>query len=184
MGVIFQAADDVAELLVPFVTTANPAATSHDVESAYLAASLGNLDADSFWRNLGLDPEMEDLYLKAHSMVPGAVSFLQEARRTGLPVWCLSNDVERWSIKLRRTFGIEGYLEGAVISSAARSRKPSPEIYRLLLVRSGYAAGDITFVDDRQTNVATARELGMSALQFSRDLGYDSLKRQVLHGVG
>jgi len=180
MGVIFEAADDVAELLVPFVKTANPATTSHDVESAYLAASLGDLDADSFWRKLGLDPEVEDLYLKDHSMVPGAISFLQAARHIGIPVWCLSNDVERWSLKLRENFRIESYLEGAVISSAARARKPSPEIYRLLLARSGYAAEEIIFVDDRQKNVAVARELGISALQFSRDLGYESLKRQVL----
>ena len=113
-------------------------------------------------------------------MVPGAISFLQAAGHIGIPVWCLSNDVERWSLKLRENFRIESYLEGAVISSAARARKPSPEIYRLLLARSGYAAEEIIFVDDRQKNVAVARELGISALQFSRDLGYEYLKRQVL----
>lgn len=43
MGVLFEAADEVAELLVPFVLSANPAATADDVESAYLAASLGDL---------------------------------------------------------------------------------------------------------------------------------------------
>lgn len=182
MGVIFEAADDVAELLVPFVQAANPAASSHEVESAYLAASLGDLDVDAFWRRLGLAPEVEDRYLSGHSMVPGAISFLQAARRVGVPVWCLSNDVERWSVKLRENFKIESYLEGAVISSVARSRKPSPEIYRLLLERSGYAAEEVIFVDDRQKNVAAARALGISALQFSPGLGYESLKRQLLDG--
>jgi HAD superfamily hydrolase (TIGR01509 family) len=184
MGVLFEAADDVAELLVPFVRAANPAATSQDVEAAYLSASLGDLDADSFWRKLGLDPEVEDLYLKGHSMVPGAIAFLQAARHVGIPVWCLSNDVERWSVKLRANFKVESYLEGTVISSAARARKPSPEIYRLLLSRSGYAADEIIFVDDREKNVAAARELGIGALHFSRDVGYEALKRKLLQDRG
>lgn len=183
MGVLFAAADDVAELLVPFVRTANPAATSEEVESAYLSASIGDLDADSFWRKLGLDPEVEDLYLKGHSLVPGAISFLQAARQVGVPVWCLSNDVERWSLKLRQHFELGSYLAGAVISSAARARKPSPEIYRLLLARSGYAAEEVILVDDRPKNVAAARELGMGAVQFSQDLGFESLRRRLLEGA-
>lgn len=183
MGVLFETADDVAELLVPFVRSANPASSTQDVESAYLSASLGELDADSFWRKLGLDPEVEDRYLQGHSMIPGATSFLHAAREARVPVWCLSNDVERWSLKLRATFKIGSYLEGAVISSAARARKPSPEIYRRLLANSGYAAEEIVFVDDRQRNVEAARALGIKALQFSRDLGYESLRRQLLDGA-
>jgi len=180
MGVMFNAADDVAELLIPFVQSASPGTTSRAIESAYLAASLGDLSADEFWKKLGLDPELEDQYLRAHSVVRGTLEFLKTAHAVGVPIWCLSNDVERWSHKLRATFGIDGYLEGAVISSAARARKPSAEIYRILLERSGYVAEEVIFVDDRRKNVDAAKDLGFEALQFSDRKGYDDLRRMVL----
>lgn len=48
MGVIFQAADDVVELLIPFVTEYG--GEEDVVQSAYLDASLGRISADEFWK--------------------------------------------------------------------------------------------------------------------------------------
>lgn len=180
MGVMFAAGDDVAELLVPFVQRTNPAATSGAIESAYMAASLGDISADDFWSGLGLDPAVEDLYLQEHSLIAGTMEFLLAARKRSVPVWCLSNDVERWSLKLRRRFGIDGYLEGAIISSAVRVRKPDSAIYTRLLESCGYAPEDLTFVDDRQKNVAAANRLGIRGILFSRDIGYEELRNLTL----
>lgn len=113
-------------------------------------------------------------------MVPGALNFLQAARAARMPVWCLSNDVERWSRKLRDRFGIEAYLAGSVISSEARARKPSREIYRHLLARCGCEAAELVFLDDREKNVAAARELGIRASQFSGESGFEALRGELL----
>ena len=47
-------------------------------------------------------------------------------------------------------------------------RKPEPEIYRLTIERlgDGLAPPDCLFVDDNELNVESARELGMTAIQF------------------
>ena len=47
-------------------------------------------------------------------------------------------------------------------------RKPEPEIYELMLERigGGIGAAECLFVDDVEDNVATARQLGMTAVQF------------------
>jgi putative hydrolase of the HAD superfamily len=177
MGVMFKAADDVAELLVPFVQRTNPTTASCAIESAYLAASLGDISADAFWSGLGLDPGVEDVYLQEHSLVPGTMDFLLTARASGIPVWCLSNDVERWSLKLRGRFGIDEYLEGAIISSVVRARKPDGAIYTRLLESCGYAPGDLIFVDDRQKNVVAASRFGIRAIHFAGDFGYEELKK-------
>ena len=173
MGVIFSAADDVAELLVPFVHGSGGDASR--VDSAYLEASVGAIDADEFWRRVGLDASVEDAYLAAHSLVPGAREFIARASEAGTPVWCLSNDVARWSRKLRATFGIEPLLAGAVISSDVRVRKPDPTIYRRFLERSGHRAADVLFVDDQQRNVDAASTLGIRSRRFSRTYGYEQL---------
>lgn len=178
MGVIFSAADDVAELLIPFVREAG-GADANAVASAYRAASLGILGADAFWRAVGLTPEVEDVYLSRHSLVSGVVDLLECAARAGMPVWCLSNDIERWSMKLRGRLGIEASFAGAVISSQVGARKPDQAIYRHLVDRSGFAPRELFFVDDRPRNVEAAIAFGIPSVRFDPHVGYRQIKQQL-----
>ena len=141
--------------------------------------SLGVISADEFWIGVGLDPSVEDEYLSKHALVPGVRDFLVMARDKDIPVWCLSNDVGRWSRKLRTSFEIDRLVCGAVISSDVRSRKPDSAIYQCLLDRTGYRAGDLLFVDDRAKNVEAALAMGIPSRTFSPDTGYPFLIRQV-----
>jgi FMN phosphatase YigB (HAD superfamily) len=176
MGVLFLAADDVAELLIPFIRAAGSELATDAIESAYLEASLGRLDADAFWTRVGLTPDIERAYLSKHRLAAGALDFLAAARRAKLPVWCLSNDVARWSKHLRVSLGIEPFLVGSVISSDAGARKPNREIYERLLAKAGFRSGELLFVDDRSKNVAAAEALGIRAVQFTASYGYAELE--------
>jgi FMN phosphatase YigB (HAD superfamily) len=175
MGVIFAARDDVAELLVPFVRAQGGVRDAHIVESTYLAASLGQIDADTFWRRVGLAPDVEPAYLAAHRLVPGTLEFLAKARGAKLPVWCLSNDVGRWSRHLRHALGVEPLLAGAVISSEVRVRKPDRMIYERLLVETGYQPHELLFLDDRAHNVQSASALGIPSVEFKEPADYERL---------
>lgn len=178
MGVLFAAADDVAELLVPFVRTAG--GDSSAVETAYLHASLGGIDADTFWARVGLDASVEDAYLATHALMPGAREFLLRAQEAGVPVWCLSNDVSRWSTKLRASLGIEPLLAGAVISSDVGARKPDARIYRRLLDRAGCRPSEVVFVDDRVRNVEAAAVLGIRSKCFTQAYRFEQLVADVM----
>jgi putative hydrolase of the HAD superfamily len=179
MGVIFNAADDVAELLVPFIKDRNKMNTTEEIEALYIEASLGIISPDEFWNKVNLSPDVEDTYLSGHSLVPGVKEFLENARLRNIPVWCLSNDVERWSAKLRVMFGIEELLTGAVISSEARLRKPDSRIYQCFLDRSGYKPSEVLFVDDRIRNVEAAAEMGINTILFSKETSYQILTENV-----
>jgi HAD superfamily hydrolase (TIGR01509 family) len=181
MGVIFAAADDVAELLIPFVRAVGGDPTK--VDSAYLEASLGVIDADEFWVRVGLNASVEGQYLSGHTLVPGAREFLLRAKDSGIPVWCLSNDVARWSRTIREMLGIESLLCGAIISSDVRARKPDRFIYECLLERTGYRASELLFIDDRSKNVEAASRLGIRSARFSRVNGYEQLAADVF-GAG
>ena len=64
MGVLYQAGDDVAELLVPFVRQRGTASLSaEDIDRAYVAASLGQVEPADFWKRMGVDAALEDDYL-------------------------------------------------------------------------------------------------------------------------
>ncbi len=175
MGVVFRAADDVAELLLPFVAEHGGSETA--VDAAYLEASLGRIEADEFWRRVGLDAGVEASYLARHALCPGITELLRDAAERDIPVWCLSNDVGRWSRHLRRELGIEACFSGATISSDVGLRKPDAAIYRAMLEAGGYAPGDLLFVDDRDNNVAVARSIGIESIRFDAARGFDEVHR-------
>ena len=164
MGVMYRAQDDVAELLVPFIQQRRPTVVADDVSARYIEASLGQLDPDAFWRAFGLEPSVEDDYLSQHRLTEGLLDFLILARDSNIEIWCLSNDVARWSRKLRERFALTDLFAGFIISSEIGHRKPSPQAYRCLLDRIG--AVPQLFVDDQPRNVKAAQNLGIPSTCF------------------
>jgi len=172
MGVIYRAADDVAELLIPFVGRSGSRTTPADVEALYLAASLGQISADEFWRRVGVDPDDEDLYLAGHRVNDGLFDAIDSVRDLFGKVCCLSNDVSEWSRKLRTTFGLTTAVDPWIISGDIRIRKPDRGIYEHLLAVLDTRADNVVFVDDRTKNLAAAASLGIKTVLFgepSRD---------------
>jgi hypothetical protein len=55
MGVIFMSADDVVELLQPFVSVRGGTAGPDLVNEFYTQASLGQLSPAEFWQRVGRD---------------------------------------------------------------------------------------------------------------------------------
>jgi FMN phosphatase YigB (HAD superfamily) len=160
MGVIYQAADDVAELLVPFVAEHGGTRDEKKINDVYDEASRGKITADELWKKLGVDPGLEDQFLARHRLTDGLIDFLSDLPEGVDCVWCLSNDVSDWSKKLRERFKLAEYFAGFVISGDERMRKPDPAIYELLLGRVGRLAGECVFVDDRPSNLQAAKRLG------------------------
>lgn len=179
MGVMFQSADDVAELLVPFILEKASCSDEEAIQSAYIEASLGNIGPDEFWAQVNLSPGMEDDYLSRHRLNPGVLELLALARDYRIPVWCLSNDVGRWSDKLRRNLGVEEYLAGSIISGAVGVRKPDSKIYEILVDQSGCAIDDLLFVDDRGKNVVAARDMGIDTILYKPEEGFRDAKNWI-----
>jgi len=181
MGVLYRAGDDVAELLVPFVRQHGQATlTPGEVDRAYVTASLGEMDAPTLWRRLGVDPALEDDYLAGHRLIERTLDALPRLRTRYARVGCLSNDVAAWSVKLRQHFDLERWIDPWFISGDLGLRKPSPEIYRLVLARLGVQPDHVIFVDDRPKNLDAARELGIRTVLFdARDALSDSHHRRI-----
>jgi HAD superfamily hydrolase (TIGR01509 family) len=166
MGVIFASADDVVELLQPFIINHGGESNPDRVSDLYVQASLGRITPDDFWHLVGLDPSVEDEYLSLHQLTAGLLHFLENRPPSVTTIWCLSNDVGRWSTKLRSQFKLDQFLNGAIISGDVGTRKPEPAIYQILLSRTGVPADQIVFVDDRPKNLTAARDLGIQAVHF------------------
>ena len=149
------------------------------IQSAYLEASLGKISPDEFWGKVNIPSELEDSFLSRHSLSSGILEILSHAKNNNVPVWCLSNDVGRWSSKLRTNLGVDEFLAGSIISGDFGVRKPDREIYEILIKNCGYKTRDLLFVDDRQKNVIAAQGLGINSLLFEPDIGFEGASRWI-----
>ncbi len=179
MGVIFESADDVAKLLIPFIAEHDGCRDEDWIQTAYLDASLGNISPEEFWARVDLSSQLENDYLARFKLNPGVQALLTLASDNAIPVWCLSNDVGRWSEKLRNNLAIESLLAGSVISGDVGVRKPDREIYRMLLESCGCRIEDLLFVDDRDKNVIAAREFGIDSILFDPQTGFDATIKRI-----
>ena len=167
MGVIYAEADDGLNLLYPFIVEKGGCRDIPEIIRLYNAASLGRMSSAEFWRSAGVDPALEDEYLRRHRLSEGLTDFLDGIRSRGTELWCLSNDVSEWSRKLRERFGLDRYFRGFTISGDTGTRKPDPAIYLSMLEKSGFRPCDAVFVDDRLRNIEAADALGITAILFN-----------------
>jgi len=120
---------------------------------------------DSRWEEMLGDPIEEN------------VALLQDLKRAGHPVYALSNwPAGKFQIARRRCPFLS-LFDGMVISGEVGFKKPSPEIFQLLLSKHKLDPGRCVFIDDTSGHVAAARSLGLngivyqSPVQLRQDLG-------------
>jgi putative hydrolase of the HAD superfamily len=95
-----------------------------------------------------------------------AATFRAGGGRLGM----LSNGVREIVARIRGDHDLPALFDAVVVSYEVQLAKPEPEIYRVALDLLGVAPGEALFVDDRQENIDTARELGMGTLRFTGDV--------------
>ena len=170
MGVIFEAADDVLDLLVPFLRAEGSTSPIEAVQGAYIRASLGRISAAQLWRELlpgsGNADELNARYLEGHRVRPEALALVEAANDREMMVACVSNDVSEWSLSLRTSRRLDESITHWIVSGDVGIRKPDAAIFEHALATLDVSPADCVFVDDRAANIETATGLGMTALHF------------------
>lgn len=114
--------------------------------------------------------ELEGLFTRIREAlrpVPAAVEIVRGLRaRGGLSLYVLSNMAEPIFRHIEARHDFFGLFDGIVISGAIKLVKPEPAIFEHLAQRFAIAPGETVFIDDMPANVAAARELGFTAIQF------------------
>jgi len=171
MGVLYSAADDVTEWLIPFTRRLGCALSAEQITTAYVSCSLGAFSSKALWQTLGVWQEGSDLdtaYIEAYTLMPGALELLARLRAAGVLVACVCNDVREWSLAARRALGLEEYITHWIVSGEVGARKPDPRIYRHLLEASGALPHECVVVDDQARNLNAARKLGFTTLWYTQ----------------
>ena len=90
----------------------------------------------------------------------------------------LSNADRSLRERLETDIGIHHLFDDIVCSAEVGMAKPEPAIYLLAAERLGLKPPECVFVDDLDTNVEAARQVGMHAVLFRVDKG-DDLRAQL-----
>lgn len=107
---------------------------------------------------------------------PESVALLRSLKDEGYHLYGLTNwSAENIHVVFER-FDFLSLLEGTVVSGIEKEVKPEPQIYRILLDRYSLKPEESVFIDDKEANVATARELGMHGIVFT---SADDTRRQL-----
>ena len=172
MGVIYEVADDVSDLLVPFLRSKNYNKPIRFIFKEYIRASLGQITSLEFWAALGYNkeyPEIEIEFLDNwYTLDP---EFLEVAKKLTerYKFAMLSNDLEDWSNFLCTKFEINKFFDVNVISGNVGYRKPDIKIYEILLTNIRSSAEDCIFIDDKSENLQVASDLGINTIRFVRN---------------
>jgi FMN phosphatase YigB (HAD superfamily) len=172
MGVIFIDAEDVNDLLLPFLQMREPGVNRERINEVYHRASLGLISSREFWTKLGFSSEYPAIELEyLDSRLRLDLEFIPIASKLGSEynLALLANDVAEWSAYLRGKYNLNCLFKAVVISGEAGLRKPDPAIYQLLLDKTGARAANCIFIDDRQNNLDAAAMLGFQTIRFLRN---------------
>jgi putative hydrolase of the HAD superfamily len=120
---------------------------------------------------LGHEPELHrfsEIYFEALDPNQPMIDLMRDLKGRGYRMALLTNNVREWEPLWRAMVPVDEIFEIVVDSAFVGIRKPEPEIYELTLERlgDGVGAAECLFIDDVEDNIATARELGMTAIHF------------------
>ena len=149
-----------------------------DGEYPLFRLERGEISEHDFLEDLawGLEHELDhrphmhgftEIYFKALKPNTPMIERMRELRAGGYRMAILTNNVREWEPLWRAKLEVDEIFELVVDSAFVGMRKPEPGIYELTLERLGdVSAAESLFVDDNESNVAAARELGMTAVHF------------------
>jgi 2-haloacid dehalogenase len=94
------------------------------------------------------------------------VTLLRDFRKAGVPVHAITNFNQHKFRYAQTLFPFLTEFDETIVSGDERLIKPGPEIFQVLLERRGLDARQCVFIDDVDTNIATAQGLGFKTVHF------------------
>jgi len=99
--------------------------------------------------------------------MPESMNLLEDLRRKGYSLYCLSNMHEKsWEL-IQRRFDFRDKFKGIVISCTLKMVKPEPQIFEYLLSTYCLEPRHTIFIDDHERNILAAQKFGIHGIFFT-----------------
>lgn len=113
--------------------------------------------------------------------IPHSIELLRALRRSGVPVFALSNFGAETFALAETLYPVLGEFDRRYISAHMGVIKPDPAIYAMVEEDCGVAPGALLFTDDRAENIAAAAARGWGTHHFTGPAGL--ARRLVAEGL-
>mgnify|MGYP001581105524 CR=1 FL=1 len=158
-------------------------------EMSFPDYSLGKKTEDEFWekflyiaRAKKLDIEYSKKFYRKNQKENEHMLELLKTLKNKYRIAALSTIPREWLDYKRERFGLDNYFEFIVSSGYSGLAKPDPKIYNLLIKKLQLESAAILFIDDKETYIAPAQDLGINTYIFrgQADLEKELAKRKLL----
>lgn len=139
---------------------------------------IGNISEDDFWKkmseqlNTSVPNNKYELWRKGFReklvIFEDMISYVRKLKEKNIKVAVISNNIMPWVDIIKER---NGYAEFDLVLNSCEVglSKPNPEIYKLALDKLNVKPSETIFIDDREENVETAKQLGMHVLIAGED---------------
>lgn len=114
-------------------------------------------------------------WVKTNTLKTDTAEFLKKLKEEGFKIYILSNLSED-TYNFVSQYEFFNFVDGGIYSYELHICKPDKEIYKRLLEKYNLEAKETIFIDDSLTNIESANELGINAIQFTT---LDEVKQKV-----
>lgn len=134
----------------------------------------GKETPDKFWQNIQdqffiTDEECADikkLWFDGYRIKTDMVENINKLKHLGIRVYYLSDNPPDRAAYLDKKHGFISLFDGGVFSYQAHARKPGKEIFEHLLSELHTSHDQILYLDDKESNLKPAEELGLLTYLF------------------
>ena len=133
----------------------------------------GQMNCDEFFLSVqqetgykGALEEFAALFEDIFTPISEVIAMHEQISASGLPTYTLSNTNAMAVRHIQHTYPFWSRFTGHVLSYEHGSLKPEKEIYEAFERVSGFSAGSIAYLDDREENIVVAKERGWEAIQY------------------
>lgn len=130
------------------------------------------ISRDEFWKyfleklNITESPDnLEKEWISYYGLIEGTREIIFELSKK-YKVYYLSDNVKERVDKLDERFGFLKWFVDGIFSHEVGVRKPNPKIYEYAIQKVCVRAEEIVFIDDKESSLIPARQLGITTILF------------------
>ncbi|MBC7472422.1 MAG: HAD-IA family hydrolase [candidate division SR1 bacterium] len=130
----------------------------------FFGALVKELQLESFTAD-----NLFNFYSNSNIVIETTFAFIKSLKADRKNIYYLTN-TSRPTFESRITTDIFSFFDGGIASFETETKKPDLKIYTLLVEKYQLDISKTIFVDDKEENIDTARDLGMWVIDFDKDI--------------